>query len=199
MKPKNIPGVPKHYKGSYHDTESIKNIEKHEDIDFQFNILKQRFFAINNWRKYCPESTTDFKLFDSAGIITERIPEIGDYIRIDIPGPGGSEGRSFDWVQIVMLDKESEDLVLMQCRPCHDPSKSGSRKVAHFYSNAATSTFIVSKHTDFIKAGIYGRNESPNFNSGFFNSLRNLMVAVGGMLGFSKVQWKCLSNGLVNF
>ncbi|WP_143018976.1 hypothetical protein [Chryseobacterium taihuense] len=56
MKPKNIPGVPKHYKGSYHDTESIKNIEKHEDIDFQFNILKQRFFAINNWRKYCPEA-----------------------------------------------------------------------------------------------------------------------------------------------
>ncbi|WP_144282037.1 hypothetical protein [Chryseobacterium echinoideorum] len=199
MKPKNISGVPKHNKGSFHDTESVRYIEKQENLDFQFNILKQRLFEINSWRKCCPESKTDFKLFDSRGINIERVPEVGDYIRINIPGAGGIEGRYFDWVKIVMLDVASESKVLMQCRPSHNPETSESRKIAHFYSNAATSTFIVSKHKGFIKVGIYGRNELPNLNSGFFNSLRNLFVAFGGMLGFSKIQWKCLSKGLIDF
>lgn len=199
MKPKNIPGVPQHFKGSFHDTESTVEIEKNEEIEAKYNVLKQRFFAINNWRRYCPESTTDFKLYDASGEMVERLPKKGDYIRIDIPGPGGSEGRSFDWVQIIMIDADFSDRVMIQCRPSTDPKKKNSRKIAHFYSNAATSTFIVSKQNNILKAGIYGRNEYPNLKSGFFNSLRNLLIAIGGMVGFSKIQWKCLVNGLVKF
>ncbi|MGI9650798.1 hypothetical protein [Chryseobacterium sp. RLHN22] len=199
MKPKNIPGVPLHFKGSFHDTESIKEIENTEETNQKYNILKQRLFAINNWRKYCSESTTDFKLCDSEGKMVERLPKIGDYIRIDIPGPGGSEGRSFDWVQIVMIDADFSDRVMIQCRPSADPEKKHSRKIAHFYSSAATSTFIVSKQNNILKAGIYGRNEYPNLKSGFLNCIRNILIAVGGMLGFSKIQWKCLTKGLVDF
>jgi len=33
--------------------------------------------------------------------------QIADYIRIDIPVPGGSEGRSYYGVQIVMIDMDS--------------------------------------------------------------------------------------------
>jgi len=33
MKPKNIPGVPQHFKGSFHDTESTVEIEKSEEIE----------------------------------------------------------------------------------------------------------------------------------------------------------------------
>jgi hypothetical protein len=199
MKPKNIPGVPQQVKGSFHDTESIKKIDKTEDLDIKFNILKQRFFAINNWKKYCSESSADFRLCDSSGKTVERLPEIGDYIRIDIPGPGGREGRSFDWVQIIQIDLGIPNQVMIQCRPSKDPIKKHSRKIAHFYSNCATSTFFVSKGENTIKAGIYGRNESPNLKSGFFNAIRNWMIAIGGMLGFSKIQWKCLANGLVDF
>jgi len=199
MKPKNIPGVPQHFKGSFHDTESTVEIEKREEIEAKYNVLKQRLFSVNNWRRYCPESTTDFKLHDASGIIVERLPQIGDYIRIDIPGPGGSEGRSFDWVQIIMIDADFSDRVMIQCRPSTDPAKKNSHKIAHFYSHASTSTFIVSKQGNILKAGIYGRNEYPNLKSGFFNSLRNVFIAMGGMLGFSKIQWKCLVKGLVKF
>lgn len=199
MKPKNIPGVPQHYKGSFHDTESSKEITDNKDVDIKFDRLKQRFLSINNWRKYCPESTTEFKLCDSSGEIVDRLPQISDYIRIDIPGPGGSEGRSYDWVQIIMIDMDVNNRVMIQCRPSKDPIKKNSRKIAHFYSNAATSTFVISKEKNSVKAGIYGRNEYPNLKSGFFNCIRNLMIAIGGMLGFSKIQWKCLTEGLTNF
>lgn len=199
MKPKNIPGVPHHVKGSFHDTESIKEVGNSQDIDLKFNILKQRFLAINHWRKYCRESSTDFKLCDSTGRLVERLPQIGDYIRIDIPGPGGSEGRSFDWVQIISIDLANPDMIIIQCRPSKDPVKDHSSKIAHFYSKSSTSTFIVSKNNNILKVGIYGRNEYPNLKSGFFNCIRNVMIAIGGMLGFSKIQWKCLAKGLVDF
>ena len=198
MKPKNIAGVPKHFKGSFHDTESLKEIHRLEYVDFQFNILKQRLLSINNLRKYCPESTTDFQLFDSFGNKIERFPEMGDYIRIDVPGPGGKEGRSFDWVKITMIDKE-ENAIMMQCRPSPDPGGEKRGKIAHFYSHCATSTFIVSKKKNILKASIHGRNEYPNFKSGIIDSVRNLIIAIGGMIGFSKIQWKCLTDGLVKF
>lgn len=199
MKPKNIPGVPKHVKGSFHDTESKKEVGDPNDLDLKFTILKKRFLSINQWRDYCKESTTDFRLCDSVGKNVERFPQLGDYIRIDIPGPGGSEGRSFDWVQIISIDLANPDMVIIQCRPSKDPVKENTKKIAHFYSNNATSTFIISKEKDGVKAGIYGRNEYPNLKTGFFNSIRNMMIAVGGMLGFSKIQWKCLTKGLVEF
>lgn len=199
MKVKKIPGVPQQVKGSFHDTESKRNIEDSSIIDLEFNILKQRFLAINNWRKYCRESSTDFKLCNSSGQIVNRLPEIGDFIRIDIPGPGGSAGKSYDWVQIVQIDADIEDRVMIQCRPSRCPLKKNSRKIAHFYSCGATSTFMVVKGKGFIQAGIYGRNEYPNLKSGFGDSLRNIMIAIGGMLGFSKIQWKCLADGLLNF
>ncbi|MFY1046675.1 hypothetical protein [Chryseobacterium sp. GP-SGM7] len=199
MKPKNIPGVPKHIKGSFHDTESKKEVGNSHDLDLQFTILKKRFLSINQWRDYCKESKTDFRLCDSAGKYVERFPQLGDYIRIDIPGPGGTEGRSFDWVQITSIDLANPDVVIIQCRPSKDPVKENTRKIAHFYSHIATSTFIISKEKNGIKAGIYGRNEYPNLKSGFFNSVRNIMIAIGGMLGFSKIQWECLTKGLVDF
>lgn len=198
MKPKKIPGAPQQIKGSCHDTESKKKVEDNQDIEKEFNILKQRFFAINHWRKYCADSSTDFKLCNSSGQIVDRLPEIGDFIRIDIPGPGSSAGKSYDWVEIIQIDTDIPDRVMIQCRPSRCPLKE-SRKIAHFYSCKATSTFVVSKGKDFVQAGIYGRNEYPNLKSGFIDSIRNIMIAIGGMFGFSKIQWKCLANGLVDF
>lgn len=199
MKPKNIPGVPQQIKGSFHDTESKIEIKKTEDADFKFETLKERLMDINNWKAYCSESNTDFKLCDSLGHVVYRIPQIGDYIKIDIPGPGEKAGKSFDWVQIVIIDVEVKNRVMIQCRPSRCPQKESSRKIAHFYSSLATSTFIISREKNYLQVGIYGRNECPNLKSGLVDGFRNILVAIGGMLGFSKIQWKCLADGMVNF
>ncbi|MBD8081514.1 hypothetical protein [Chryseobacterium caseinilyticum] len=197
MKPKNIPGVPKQVKGGFHDSESFQKSETEEDVEMRFHHLKERFFSINQWKEYCPESRADFKLCNLNGNIVERLPQEGDYIRIDIPGPGGKEGRSFDWTVIDKIDFDSPNRLLIQCRPSPDPVKFNSKKIAHFYCDKSTSTFVIERNLDMLMAAVYGRNESPNLKSGFINSARNVMIAVGGIFGLSKIQWECLAEGML--
>jgi len=62
--------------------------------------------------------------------------------------------------------------------------------ILHFYNEKATSTFCISKNNNSIKVGIYGRNEHPNLNqTNFINFFRNLFIAIGGILGFAKIEW----------
>jgi len=44
MKPKNIPGVPQHFKGSFHDTESFVEVRNSKELDLKYDALRQRFF-----------------------------------------------------------------------------------------------------------------------------------------------------------
>ena len=169
MKPKNIPGVPQHYKGSFHDTESSKEI----------NVA--------------------FTLCDSSGNPVQRSPIIGDYIKILLSESNKTESDDYQWVRIDMIDKSNPNRLMMQCRPSKLPGNEFAGKTVHYHSLCTTSTFVISKEKNSVKAGIYGRNEYPNLKSGFFNCIRNLMIAIGGMLGFSKIQWKCLTEGLTNF
>ena len=202
MRPKHIPGVPIQKNGGFHDTESQKDVTDPTLITQKFDVLKERFFAINQWKQYSGENTADFKLYDSNGNPLDRSPEIGDFIRIDIPGPGEKEAKGFDWVEIINMSHQLSDHLeyfLITCCPSKIPGNTKNNHVAHFYSDQATSTFMISKTDDKIKAAIYGRNETPNYNAQFIDKIRNIFIAIGGMIGISKVQWKALSDGLLNF
>ncbi|MDQ0595105.1 hypothetical protein QFZ37_003474 [Chryseobacterium ginsenosidimutans] len=200
MKPKQIPGVPIHKKGGFHDTESTKQYNALV-INTKFNILKERFFTINKWKDYCGSASADFKHFDSSGQWVERIPKKGDFIRIGIPGPGTKEAEGYDWVEIVNIshrDTDNSESFLMMCRPSKVPNRLKGY-IAHFYSSAATSNIMIVREGDSLKVGIYGRNERPNFNTGFIDKIRNFFISLGGMFGFGKMQWKLLADGLLNF
>ncbi|MDH6253832.1 hypothetical protein M2347_003559 [Chryseobacterium sp. H1D6B] len=203
MKAKQIPGVPEQKKGGFHDTESQKDFNDSAIVFQKFAVLKKRFLAVHHWKEYCGEGFADFKLHDSSGNYVERIPEPGDFIRIDIPGPGNFEARGFDWVEIVEINEEFSDTeterLAVTCRPSKIPGNHKNHHTAHFYSSEATSTFIISRTGTSIKAAIYGRNESPNFNASFLDEIRNVSVALGGMMGISKIQWKRLSDGFLEF
>ncbi|MCA6066033.1 hypothetical protein JI747_002515 [Chryseobacterium sp. RG1] len=204
MKPKELFGVPIQKKGSYHDTEAKKSYADQEQVNEGFNTLKERFMLINNWKSYCGEGFADFKLFDSEGKMVERFPLIGDYIRIDIPGPGTVEAKGYDWVEITDLFEEQThgiclNFMMMTCRPSKNPQNKTSEHIVHFYSDHATSTFAIFKGRDFIEAGIYGRNETPNMDSEFIDKARNFLIAAGGMIGISKIQWKTLVDGFLDF
>lgn len=202
MKPKSITKVPKQIKGSFHDTESQTNFESTEITINQFKILKERFFNINHWEDYCGKGFAKFKLCDSGGNFVERYPIIGDYIRINIPGPGNFEAEGFDWVEIIDMDQNIDNEFLESyiiiCRPSKIPYDKKTPHIAHFYSQEGTSSFIIYRGEKFIKMGIYGRNEYPNLNAGFFDKIRNLFTSFGGMIGISKIQWKRLTDGLVD-
>ncbi|MGC5745225.1 hypothetical protein [Chryseobacterium sp. NFX27] len=58
---------------------------------------------------------------------------------------------------------------------------------------------MIARTPTHLKAAVYGRNETPNINAGCIDIIRNLMVAVGGMMGISKIQWKKLADGFLDF
>ncbi|WP_313091449.1 hypothetical protein [Chryseobacterium flavum] len=201
MKPKQIKGVPRQKSGGFHDTESKKQFDQ-ALIPLKFEILKNRFFSINKWKSYCGEAFAAFKLYDSEANPVEREPQKGDFIRINIPGPGETEAKGYDWVEITDLcyyqDNISES-ILITCKPSRNPENKKSRHIAHFYSSGATSTFIIHKNPDHLKAAVYGRNEKPNFNAKFLDIIRNLFIAIPGMFGVAKIQWKQLTDSLLDF
>ncbi|AZA89405.1 Uncharacterised protein [Chryseobacterium nakagawai] len=200
MKPKQIRGVPDQQSGGFHDTESYAKFEP-ALLSFKYEILKTRFFSINQWKSYCGEAFADFKLYDLTGTPIEREPQKGDFVRINIPGPGETEAKGFDWVEIIDIcyfeDTYSESII-MTCRPSQNPTQKKSH-IAHFYSSKATSTFMIQRNATYLKAAVYGRNESPNFNANLIDISRNLMIAIGGMMGVAKIQWKQLTDGLLDF
>ncbi|MBT2620175.1 hypothetical protein [Chryseobacterium sp. ISL-6] len=202
MKPKKIPGIPLQKEGGFHDTESQKYYNDAVLAAEKFSILKERFFSVNQWQQFSGENTSDFKLFDSNGKPLDRSPEIGDFIRINIPGPGEAEAKGYDWVEIVNIFHQVADefeSFLVTCSPSKIPGNDQNDHVAHFYSDKATSTFLISRNGKELTAAIYGRNESPNYNAAFVDKLRNMMIGLGGMVGISKIQWKALSDGLLDF
>jgi hypothetical protein len=70
--------------------------------------------------------------------------------------------------------------------------------VAHFFSDEATSNFIVQRRGLEVIAAVLGRNEKPNTGAEkIIDKARNTAVATGAVTAFSKLQWKSLVNGLL--
>lgn len=203
MEAKQIPGVPVQKKGAFHDTESKRSFESAELVANHFEILKNRFFSIHRWKEYGGDLSADFRLFDCVGSYVERMPRKGDYIRIDIPGPGDIKAKGYDWVEVMKIDDrcygDELERYLLVCRPSAVP-QSNEEHIAHFYARESSSSFIISRGIDYIKAGIYGRNEVPNISrTGFFGRIRNLLVSIGGFFQLTKIQWKSLADGFLDF
>ncbi|MBE4948791.1 hypothetical protein [Chryseobacterium culicis] len=200
MGPKTFKGVPTQKFGGFHDTES-RMLFRQELIPLKFEILKERFFSVNKWKEYSGEEFAGFKLYDSNGNAVDREPQKGDFIRIDIPGPGEAEAKGYDWVEITDMcfyqDSFSESISMI-CRPSRNPQHKKSKHIAHFYSAASSSTFMISRNPAHLKAAVYGRNERPNLNANVLDIIRNLAIAAGGMMGTAKMQWKQLTDGFLN-
>lgn len=200
MKPNEIVYVPQQMKGAFHDTGSCAEVDT-DLVDEKFQILKSRFLDINRWQEICKMGATEFKLFDNDGNHAQRDPTVGDYIRIDVPGPDGSD--AFDWVEVedfreFGLASEYEYCMMMTLRPACPPGNLAADTVAHFYSGEATSTIVIVKGENYLCASVHGRNEVPNTESPQFpHKLRNVVLASGGVLGAAKVQWKMLTEGLI--
>ncbi|MGI9527409.1 MAG: hypothetical protein ACR2MS_09905 [Weeksellaceae bacterium] len=198
-----IAGVPDQKEGGFHDTESEKCFETVQEATTQYPILKTRLLNINSWHSYAGSMSAAFKLFDSKAQNKNEAPEVGDYIRIDIPGMGSKVGDSYDWVKITKIDLnayDADERCFIQCVPSINPTSNVVDEVAHFYLDKATSNFIVSRRGSCITTGIYGRNEVTNDDvNNLSDKLRNALISIGGMVGVSKLQWKSLANGLLNF
>ncbi|WP_316825609.1 hypothetical protein [Pedobacter miscanthi] len=190
--------IPKQYTGTSMDALEERFCSSIEEATALFNRTATKLLSINDWDKYAGMS--NFQLMDAWGIKVERTAEEGDFIRIDIPGPGTRAGRGYDWVRIQEI-KNIEDgeyqILTITVRPCAHPLEKDD-KTAHFLKDTATSTFVVKRNGLHITAEEHGRNELPNTETGsLYDKGRNFVVGMAAKLGLSYPQWKRLVKGLL--
>jgi hypothetical protein len=192
--------IPEQEIGSESNTEATVEFgEEGASKDF-YTIVKERLLNVNNWHHYAGALSSDFQLTDSGGNEVKRKVQVGDHFKIKIPAPGPVTGDGYDWVRVEAVEEvneENEQMVAIKVHPATNPTNA-DKSVAHFFTDDASSSFIVKIENKKVTAGVYGRNEKPNVEADkIVDKARNAAVATGAITGFSKLQWKQLVTGLL--
>ncbi|WP_345254639.1 hypothetical protein [Flaviaesturariibacter amylovorans] len=200
MDPEKTGLVPPQEGGGQSNTEASRSFGSEAEANTFFDVLKARLLNVNDWHRMAGAATAVFQLTDAEGLEVDRTVQAGDHFKIDIPGPGSVTGEGFDWVQVEAIDEGEADgaeHLTIRVRPATDPN-TPRPDVAHFFSDDATSSFMVRREGTTVTAAVYGRNEKPNTAAEkLVDKARNLAVASGAIAAASKFQWKSLVEGLV--
>ena len=192
--------VPEQHEGGKMDVTANISLGTTEDAKSFYQNAKQRLLAVYNWHEVCAVPVSTFMLTDPQGIEVKRPAKEGDYLKIDIPGPGTSTGDGFDWVRVESLREENlsqTDTMSMTVRPAPNPLNE-QEETAHFFKDTATSTFQVKRIGNEVYAEVHGRNELANTETGqITDNIRNTLVGWSAKIGLSAPQWKSLVTGLV--
>lgn len=154
---------------------------------------------VNKWHQLAGTSSAKFQLMDEQGDEQKAPVQNGHFLRISIPmAPASTKGNGYDWVKVEKVESATNphhEWIAIRVRPSSVPFLL-SQKPAHFFSEDASSSFMVERQGRKIIASIYGRNEKPNTKpKGIFNKVRNIVVATAAILGLNKPQWKSLAKG----
>ena len=194
--------IPLNTKGKPSDLEfSITLASRAAAIDTYRRAVK-RLLNPPIWHELAGWATAHFSLVDQDGTELHRLTKKGDYLRIDIPGPGPAAGDGYDWVKVDMLEDHSEpdaedEWMGMKVHPSTGPGKV-STEPAHFFHSDASSTFIIERNGDTVTAFYHGRNEVPNTaTEKISDNIRNAIVAAGAIMSLSEAQWSALSKGFL--
>ena len=192
--------VPNQQTGKAIDAESSIELKSLEDAKTFFAEVKDRLKHVNGWKDIAGTLSATFQLVDEKGNEVERKAQKGDYLKIDIPGPGTESGDGYDWVQIEDVEDNSSpdgERFGFRVRPTDNP-QSSKDDVAHFYSAQSTSSFIIERNGNKTTASVHDRNTKPNDDAeSTVDKIRDAVVGAAGVASFSKIQWKNLTDGLV--
>ncbi len=199
---KQIP-LPEKEEGAQKDIEAKVETGTVEEAKKLFERAKKRLLYVNDWDKICGKASAVFTITDEEGQEVEGTPKVGFHFKIDIPAPGTKTGEGFDWVRVEAIEEnenvnEDSEFLVMRVRPSSNPSTAGN-DVAHFFSDKATSNFLVLREKNVVTAAVLGRNEVANTKNttGLLDKLRNAIVGTGAAGGLSNPQWKSLVNGVL--
>lgn len=201
MKRKDILGIiPEQFKGQALEVEASQVADNETAAQTLYEVAKKKLFSVNDWHEIVEGITARFQIVDQDGNEVSREVNKGDYLRINIPGPGNKEGDGYDWVvveEMKEINKDSFQSAGFRVRPTENPF-GNKNETAHFYSNETTSSFIIIRENLKIVSWIVDRNMLPNTESeSLVDKVRDVMVGVSGIAGFSKVQWQGLADGLI--
>jgi len=174
-----------------------------EDAEDWFLDAKEKLLDVNNWKRYATTLGAEFRLTDAVGKPVNRQARKGDHIRIDIPGPGSEAGSGFDWVAIEAIEYDDYpdvdmETLAMRVRPSDNPMDRNNTDTAHFFSDNATSTFVIERRVTHLSVQYFGRNETANKDGSIIDKVRNVALATGAWLGMSDAQWTSLVKGIIS-
>ncbi|MDQ3017263.1 MAG: hypothetical protein M3R25_11170 [Bacteroidota bacterium] len=185
-----------------------KEIEAEATIEFPdideamnfYEVVKERLLNVNQWHHIAGFISAKFQLTDSNGNFVNRVPHVGDLFKIDVPGPGTSEGDGYDWVvieDIKTLNADGREGIGIRVRPTFNP-KGNKKETAHFYNSDSTSSFMVIRENNNVRAWIVDRNITPNTEPvSLIDRLRDSVVGMSALIKFSEIQWQKLADGLI--
>jgi len=194
--------IPRQQTGSQSDITHTRRFKTFAATAHKFSQAKEKLLNVFDWDQVCGNNKNVFTLTDENGIPVHRPVQKGDHFRIDIPGPGTVGGDGYDWVRVEEIDTYTDpsnyvESCAIRVRPALNPTED-NENTSHFFKEAATSTFRVSRRGTKITAAVHGRNEMPNTRQDhLIDTVRNTLVAVMAIMGLSGTQWKKLVNGLL--
>ena len=194
--------IPEQHEGGRSDVEQHTEASTPRQAHSVFVEAASRLIDVNNWKDISSPLSATFQLTDDRGTPLGRVARPGDHIRIDIPGPGTATGHGYDWVRIESIEDAPDpagdrESLIIRVRPVPSPVNP-ERDVAHFFDDAATSTFMVERNKLHVTASVHGRNEMPNKNvERTADKVRNTMVAGAATSGLSALQWNLLVQGVL--
>ena len=201
MKERDFTGiVPEQYTGEEIEAADFAELKNSKEAKIFYGTAKERLLNVNNWHHIAGIISAKFQLVSALGEEVDRRAEKGDFFKIDIPGPGSTEGDGYDWVYVEEIKEIAEEKIQsigLRVRPVKNPF-GDKNEIAHFYSNEATSSFIVTREENKVTAWIIDRNIKPNDDAGSLtDKIRDIAVGIGAIGMFSKAQWQGLAKGLI--
>ncbi|GAO41908.1 hypothetical protein [Flavihumibacter petaseus] len=192
--------VPENERGKSLDLYAHTLAPSEPDAIVLFRMAVSRLLHPMTWGKVAGAHAFDVKIWgQEAGDLRAEIRE-GDYLKIDIPGPGSSAGDGYDWVKADRLeegvDPDASESMGMRLRTCRNPEEQ-SNDTAHFFKEGAASIFILARSGNEVSAKYFGRNEETNDSGSLFDRLRNYVVSLGAKAGGSEKMWTDFINGLI--
>ncbi len=195
------PATPAQKKGKFVDAEHFVEEATVEEAIVTYNRACARMLNPPVWEQLTAGKNVTFKLATNNEDEVQRLAYVGDYFKIDLPGPGSVTGEGYDWVKVETIEEntapDAEDSLAMRLRACSNPHRAEGG-VAHFFNEDATSTFIVRRKVNRVSFSYHGRNESANTSElPMLDKMRNAVVALGAEAGLSAVFWSGLVKAML--
>jgi len=195
------PATPAQQKGKFVDEEHFEEEATIEEAIVTYNRACARMLNPPVWEQLTGGKNVSFKLATTSQDEVQRLAQVDDYFKIDLPGPGSATGEGYDWVKVETVEEntatDAEDSLAMRLRACSNPHNP-AEGVAHFFNEDATSTFIVRRKGLRVSFSYHGRNEVSNTSEvPVLDKMRNAVVALGAEAGLSAVFWSGLVKAML--
>lgn len=178
------------------------NFANHSEAFAHYIIMRERLLDINNWQALTGAFSAKFEIINMDGSKVNRILREGDYIRIDIPGPGLPSTGGYDWVRAYEIEEElayKKAQMIVRLQPSENPTQKGKNETAHFLKDMATSSLIIHLNDNAISIKYAGRKEIINLeNECTLDNVRNFLVGMAIKTGINYPQWKSLIRAIIN-